>query len=515
MNENGNNGRGGRPKTESLKGCFVLQRQFAHIGHAIACHLQERYGITQFCGYVHRRTSYDYLISQRDFIYSTLLLDEEIHDRYKQEKLDPYFLNELERTYGIPSLWPFLAVDRVIMSNQLIREYPYDRSKYSHEEMLRILQVHARAIIDMLDRERPDFLVCSVLGSVGSLLLYYIAKARGIRTFFLNTACIRDRFIFSETYNNFSWVDELTTNKREELKESPQWKEAREYLEQFRAQPIPYYKDTTPVSQPVTRRKQLKFFSPKIAYRSGKEFVKSVIVHFRSNERRDYSYIGPWNYLKDMLKRKIRNAIGLEDLYDEFDPSVDYVFFPLHYEPEVQLLLLAPYQTDQISVIKDVARSLPVQYKLVVKEHPAMVEYRPRSYYKALKKIPNVLLVKPTLSSFSIIPKAKMIFIITGTVGWEALMLRIPVITFGHIFFNPLPMVTHCTDIETLPSLIVQKLQNPSHDEEALVAFLAALLKDSATVDLPYLWIHESDLEKKKAGIKPLADLLAKKLNIS
>lgn len=514
MNENTKNGRTDQKDVHTLKGCFLLQRQFAHLGHYMACHLKEKYGMDQFCGYVYRRTSYDFLMSQRDIAYGTLLFDEEIHERYKSEKLDPAFLDDLERTYGIPSLWPYLAVDRVIMSNQLRREYPYDRSEYTHEEMLRILQVHARAIIDMLDRERPDYLVCSVLGAVGGLLLYHIAKARGIRTFFLNTACVRDRFIFSETYDSFSWVDDTCTNALEELKASPEWQEAVDYLESFRAQPIPYYKNTTPTSQPVTRRQQLKFLSPASAFRSAKEFIRALAYHYRTPERHDYSYISPWDYLKDMIKRKARNAAGLEDLYGPFDPEADYAFFPLHYEPEVALLLQAPYHTDQVNVIKQIARSLPVQYKLVVKEHPAMVEYRPRSFYREMKKMPNVVLAPPTMSSFSIIPNAKMIFAITGTVGWEGLMLQKPVITFGHIFYNSLPMVTRCTDMEDLPSLILEKLKNPKHDEEALTAFLAALLRDSATVDLQHLWIHEADLEKKKAGVAPLADILANKLRL-
>ena len=141
-----------------MKGCFILQRRFAYIGHNIAVFLKEKYGVNDFCGFVLQRPSYNFLKSQTEITYSKLLLEEDIHKDYKNVKLDINYLRWLEKEYGIPNLWPYLTVDRVVMSNQLVREYPYDKSPYTHEEMLKILQVKARAIIDFLEKEKQDFI---------------------------------------------------------------------------------------------------------------------------------------------------------------------------------------------------------------------------------------------------------------------------------------------------------------------------------------------------------------------
>src|SRR5207249_1134193 len=93
-----------------------------------------------------------------DIEYTSLVLDEDIQKSFTEEKLDLQYLEMLEREYGAPNLWRFINVDRIIRFTQLVREYPYDRSRYSHEELLRIVQVCAKHIIAFLDTEKPDFI---------------------------------------------------------------------------------------------------------------------------------------------------------------------------------------------------------------------------------------------------------------------------------------------------------------------------------------------------------------------
>ncbi|HEU0050983.1 MAG TPA: hypothetical protein VFQ60_02915 [Patescibacteria group bacterium] len=497
-----------------MKGCLLLQRQFAYIGHFVAAHLKAHYGITEFCGYVFLRSSLQFLTTQTEITYTRLLLDEEIHARYKTEPLDPEYLRFLEREYGLPSLWPYLTVDRIVFSSQLVREYPFDAPRYTHEEMLRLLQVYARAIIEMLDTEKPDFLFCSALGGIGSLLLYHIAKKRGIKILHVLPSCLKDRYVLSEQYNRFTWADTLFQNEPDRLRASESWNQAAAYLNEFRAKPIPYVAKLNPAAQSVTRSKQLMFLKPKNAIRSITAFVKLLKDFYTKPDRHDYDTVHPWHYLIDRIKRKLNNLRGTDDLYDTFNPDEPFVFFPLHYEPEISLLLLAPFRTDQLSLIKQIARALPVQYKLYVKDHPQMAEYRPRRFYKALKKIPNIKLIRPSMKSFEILPRAKLIATITGTAGWEAIMLGKPVISFGHWFYNSLPQVAYCRAIEDLPQLVKERLDHFTCNDDELLLFMAALFHESAEVSLNYLWEDEPDLNKKREGVRPLADLVAKKLNI-
>jgi len=497
-----------------MKGCLVLQRRFAYVGHAVARNLKERHGVSDFCGYVYTRQSEAFLKSQNDIQYGTLLIDEEIHERYKTETLDSEYLTQLEKKYGLPSLWPYLTVDRVLMSGQLVREYPYDHCKYTHEELLRLIQVYAKAVEKMLDEEKPDFLFCSVIGSVGSLLLLRMCQKRGVKVLFVNTGCIRNRWLLSEDNETFTGVDHLFKNERERLKNSESHKKAVEFLHAFRERPIPYIKTTTPNQYPTSRGKQFKFLNPKKGWSSLSTWAKEIKTSFTDPSRNDYDYIGPWNYARDLVKRKARNLVGASDLYEAFDPQADFAFFPLHYEPEVSLLLQAPYYTDQAHLIQQIAKSLPVQMTLYVKEHPTMVEYRTRRFYKELKKMPNVKLLPPTMTSYEILPHAKLIVTITGTSAWEGTFLKKPVIAFGHWFYNTLPFIKYCKEIEQLPFLIKEQLEDFAFDEEALLDFIAAIFEESVEVDLYDVWNHPEDRGAQKDAVAGFTDLLAKKLKL-
>ncbi len=501
-----------------MKGCFLLQRNFAYIGHYLALRLKEKHGITEFCGYVSLRSSYEWLQTQSDVTYTKLVLDQDIHEEYKTAALDLDFLRQLETDYGIPHLWPFILVDRVMMSTQLVREYPYDQPLYSYEDMLRILQVKAKAIINLLETERPDFVFQSVVGSTSNFLLYTIAKKMGIKVVMLQPTTVKNRHTFTSEYDTFSEANRLFNETYTEGKNSiaPEYlTAARDFLSEFRSKPQPYWEYMDPKKLPVSRSKQLDFLRPSGVSKIANWIATATYRHFKNRDRFDFDYISPIDYIKDGVKRKVRNLIGANDLYDAFDPTVPFAFYALHYEPEVVLLAQAPGFADQTYAIRQLALALPVGYTLYVKEHPNMVRYRPRSYYKKLKKTPNVKIINPALRSFDIIPKAKLVSTINGTVGWEASFLKKPVVTFGRTFYNTLPFVKNCRAVDDLPYIVKEQVEHFKYDDRAMETFLAAVLATSTEVDILSLWEKEHNNDKRRVGVIPLADDLAKYLGVS
>ncbi len=496
------------------KFCFFLQRSYAYTGHALAVWLKEKYGVTEFSAYTGVRRMHEYLLSQKDIRYSALLLDEDVHNRYKDETLDLEYLRNLEKEYGIPNVWPYLTVDREIMSNQAAREYPYNAPRYTHEEILRILQVTAKAVIAFLDKEKPDVIVFSVIGAVPSLLLYHIAKKRGIKIAHILTVSLKDRFTISERYDIFTDAEKIFQKRFASKAKDDYYVEAKKVLSNFRASPHPYDPKRSAAGQPVNRARQLRFLSPQNLLRSVRWFAKMCYTYATGNAREDYTTVSPINYIKDHVKRKLRNLWGVADLYDAFLPDEPYAFFALGYEPEMSLSLLAPF-ADQLYLVRQTARSLPVGWKLYVKEHPEMVPYRPRAYYKELKKIPNVRLMNPALDGTTLVAHSQLIVTVTGSAAWEGVLLKKPGIVFGDRFYNALSMIKKCTEIERLPYLVKEQIEVWRYDEEELLQFIAAILEDSASLKFIELWEQEYNSAKKKAGLEPLADLIAKKTGLA
>lgn len=77
-------------------------------------------------------------------------------------------------------------------------------------------------------------------------------------------------------------------------------------------------------------------------------------------------------------------------------------------------------------------------------------------------------------------------------------------------------MVKRCRTIEDLPSIVKEQLKNFHYDEKSLIDLIAAIYKESVDVDLIQLWNIEGDdkMEKKEQELVPLADLIAKKINL-
>ncbi|MBI4087896.1 hypothetical protein HY418_00725 [Candidatus Kaiserbacteria bacterium] len=496
-----------------MKICYFLQRNFASVGDAIAANLRDRYGVNEACAYVGMRTALGVLKEKGMVRYSTLLLDEDIHATFPGVSLDMEYLRILEEKCGIPNLWPYLMADRTLMSTQPLREYPYDRPLESHEDLLRILQVTAQAIEKLLDTEKPGAVVFPVVGSLGSMLLYHIARTRGIETRLMFPVVLENRYMVSSRYDCFSLREELGESFAT-LPPPEHLREARRFLESFRKAPKPYVAEFSPDKQQINRMRQLKFLRPDRLLRSVGAIFREFRLHLFGGIARDYSSVHPFHFIVDRVKRKIRNARGVADLYDVLPPNEPYAFYPLHFEPEIALLVQGSFVTNQLEVIRQAARSLPVGWKLYVKEHPQMVEYRPRSFYQQLKKIPNVRLVDPSIKSFEVIAGSSLVIVISGTAGFEACLMKKPLITLGSQFFNDFSFVKHCTGFEQLPALVHEQVTAFRYDESELHHYLAKMFEVSAIIDMGKLWYRQASRDELLQGVAALADALARSLRL-
>jgi len=196
-----------------MKGCIVLQRQFAPIGNAIALELKNKHNIKDFCGYVFTRRAEQFVKAQKDIQYTNLILDEDLHNQYRKEKLDIEYLKNIEAEYGMPNLWQCIAIDRTLMMDIPPKEYSVSPTPpYTHEEMLKILQVKFRTIVDFLNKEKPDFIVGVNVGSLGTMTLDRVAKRMGIKNYTIETGKIDNRVTFSEDCKWLSGVEKIIKN---------------------------------------------------------------------------------------------------------------------------------------------------------------------------------------------------------------------------------------------------------------------------------------------------------------
>jgi hypothetical protein len=480
----------------------------------MAFNIKKDFPKTEFCAFVQMRPGLEFLKSQKDVSYSSLVLEEDIHKKLYEEKLDHSYLHWLEKEYGIPNLWPYLYYDRVIMSGQLLREYPYDKPLLSHENMMRRVQVTAKTIIEFLDKEKPDVFVISVIGSVTGSLLYNIAQKRGIKTINIDFARIHNRMAFSEDYRTFTDVKKLFKDI-DGGRVSPETEEAERYLREFRERPAPFHESSLPTFNNQTlRRANIQFLKPQKLAWGIYWHIKTFFTDLGKKKNGDYTDVFVWWAIWDKAKRKIRGLIGYADLYSPIVPKERFAYYPMHLDPEIATMLYAPYYTNQAHLIKQIARSLPFDMKLYIKEHPAMVGYRTRNFYKEILKTPNVKLINPAINGYDLARLTDLTITITSTSAWETLLFKKPIISFGDVFYNDIPGVKRCRGFEELPYLVKEQLENWKHDESKLISYISALLEDSVPVDYVELWTKAESSEQimEDEGLIKLTHSLSKKI---
>ena len=302
------------------------------------------------------------------------------------------------------------------------------------------------------------------------LISQEVAGKLGIRLIRPMSLRLEDRYILSDNATeDVSWVDEYLSGKRV-LRDSTR-AEVRQFLDAFRRHSLqPAYLALRSREHEVT----IGHF-----YR----FVRYVYRYWFSGAfKGEHSKRNPFQRLwTDANWRVQRARFARADRWDAFRRDEKYVYFPLHYQPEASTMSLAPFYLDQLNILENLSKSLPIGYRLYVKEHAYMLGRRGADYYARIKALPNVRVVSPFTDSFEIIEHSSAIFTITGTPGLEGLILKRPVIVLGSAYYRFCPLAIDASNVAPTqwPRLMADTLAHYRHDEDVLETFLGALFENA------------------------------------
>jgi hypothetical protein len=185
------------------------------------------------------------------------------------------------------------------------------------------------------------------------------------------------------------------------------------------------------------------------------------------NTKTHYSYFGHSkiralsNAISGSIKTKSRWNFIEKNLVKNIDLNQKFVYYPLHIEQERSTLIVTPFYTDDIEFIKNIIKSLPIDYTLYVKEHPSQLtrHWRDKNFYLELSGVPNVTVIHPHTSSLDLIKNCAMVITKSGTVALEAAFYQKSAITCADFDYTLLPSIERLMRIEDLPKLISKCLQ--------------------------------------------------------
>jgi len=441
-----------------MKILFICDWDYALLWHPVAKRLKESGLASECVALVVGRIYYEMLLEKNDGVFDRIYLMQDGVEQVPKHLPDvDERLSAIERRYSESPLWRFVWADRSWV-------------KCGYDEIRKRLVVCFDYFEQLYSVEKPGLVLANAYASMPHLISYEVACKQGIPIVRPMSVRLEGRYVMSDNAMEVeSWITDYFSGRCTLAPDTRA--EVERFLDEFRG------RGKKPAYQAL--RTKLHHVDFGHLYR----FLRYIYRYwFSGTFRGDHSKPNPLRRLWDESAWRIRRAYWLKpDRWDSYDSAESYVYFPLHVQPEMSTMTYAPFYLDQLCILENLSKSLPMGCRLLVKEHPSMLGHRKGSYYERIKALPNVRFVNPLTDSFEITKNARAIFTITGTVGLEGLIMKKPVIVLGSTYYRLCPLAIDAMNIAPTqwPGLLADALSQHEHDEEVLITFLGAVFERS------------------------------------
>ncbi|SDG53002.1 hypothetical protein SAMN05421742_101490 [Roseospirillum parvum] len=168
------------------------------------------------------------------------------------------------------------------------------------------------------------------------------------------------------------------------------------------------------------------------------------------------------------------NTLSVRDLEGR-----KFIFYPLQTDPEAALQGLSPDYFFQLETIAAIARCLPADVSLVVKETFWAVGRRPQDFYRHLAEFKNVILAHMLDLGPDVISRSLGVVTITGTAALEATTLGRPAVVMGKgLFFAEQDAIVEAQTIDQLTEAVQRMARgefDPQHIRQQAQVMLRAI----------------------------------------
>jgi hypothetical protein len=224
---------------------------------------------------------------------------------------------------------------------------------------------------------------------------------------------------------NFGLLEDVATDRLFEwtVASEDHFRQAREIVAGFaRAEIKPYYMSS--LTSPL---------------RWSSHWTEEAKIAFFTNTNR-FDYSAPPLYIRAFRRLNWAwNAVSANRVAFQQGPSrpdAPYVLVTAHVQPESSVDVWGAPFNNQVEAIRALSRILPVGCEILVKEHRAAIGCRSRAVYDELSRIPGVRLIHYGADTPSLIRGAQLVASPAGTACYEAALMGVPAVCFGHIFFG-------------------------------------------------------------------------------
>lgn len=304
---------------------------------------------------------------------------------------------------------------------------------------------------DALNRIGGNVAVVQELGGFLSVLgTHFAAKARGLKSWFVEPSFFRSRLLFIE--------GSLAAYRHPG--------DARATLDG----PVAEYLDETANQNLIVipekdRHQYTTAFRKVVNFRNLRRLGEKLVDKYLLKKEQEFGHIGSHVFTH---ARMIMASRKLARHYTQLGDAEPFVYYPLHVPGDVALTLRSPDYLDQVAVIDYLCRVTPLGYKVAVKEHPAMIGAMGSGPLLALKRrYDRFVILPPSTNNFDVLRRAAAVVTVNSKSGAEAGLLGRPVLVLGDAFYRDAPFARPLEKLADIAAILPSALEHTDGHGEA------------------------------------------------
>ena len=427
----------------------------------------------------------------------------EFNDNFSNPIINMSKLSEIEQEYT-----HFKNLNLQATSSQLLTRHYHTRDYFSfstYEQSIKFIELGYSKVLDVIDEFKPDVILDIDDAELLRTIMVEVAFKKSIPYITFDYPRFENYII--PTFNlGLKYENYFFEKHKYFLKQSQEnLKVEYDYILNFRNKttimPDKFKGTITSQYKPNSILSTLKYLVVKFFYfwnvliknRNYKLFKKNNILY--SNLIKHFLFYVRLEIKKQILLRKNKYFVTP-------DKDDTYVYMPLHLIPESTTFVKAPFYIDELHIISQVSKSLPIGCFLYVKEHQSMLGERSFEFYNKVKQFPNVKLVeinyyddpKPWIEN------ALGVITIAGTAAYEAALLGKQSVLFSDVPFSLIKGINRAYSYEELPKLISNF--GDINNIKSCAAYLATVKSIGSQINLKHLMVESEAIligKKKKS----------------
>ena len=273
------------------------------------------------------------------------------------------------------------------------------------------------------------------------IVLFYVSKYFSIKSIILNRTDFNNKFFFREDWRHIHHFNknikynsvipfDFTKGKQESgfVKYSNKLNESSK--DNFKVESNPF----------KLLLSYYKLFKISINYFKGRKDSSIYYLNKRTT----------WLDIFISIIKRFKKDRSLKVLYGKLikepDLTNEYIYFPLHFQPERSTDPEGLHFSNQLTTIHFLRDTIPSNIFLYIKEHPRQFDninfpdlrknlYRNENFYKKISSLENTELISINKHSDIMIEKSIAVVTLTGSSGWQAIKKLKPTLIFGYPWY--------------------------------------------------------------------------------